>query len=106
VELLADPTSISLEKMKPHRSDSYQPKASADHSNEWTLICDGSASRERMLGSSAKVGKLLIKVRASGFEEDCRAASGMCGKIDEMIVRTVCSGSSTTHDSIYTVISC
>lgn len=77
MELLADPTSISLEKMKPHRRDSYQPNASADHSNEWTLMGDGSVSRARMLGSSAKVGRLLIRVLASGLVDDCKAASGM-----------------------------
>lgn len=104
MELLADPTSISLEKMKPQRSDSYQPKARADHSKEWTLMGDGSARRARMLGSSAKVGRLLIRVLASGFEDDCKAASGMCGNIDEMMVRTVCRGSSITQDSIYTVV--
>ena len=49
--------------MKPQSSDSYQPKASGDHSKRWTLIGEGSREDGR--------GIRRIKARAwlasSGF---------------------------------------
>lgn len=63
----ADPTTISLEKMKPHNNDSYQPMESADHSNDWTRTGVGSDMMVFTSGSSAKEGRLWISVRASGL---------------------------------------
>lgn len=100
VGLDADPTTISLAKIKPQSKDSYQPRASADHSKACTRTGDGSDSRVWIFGSSAKVGRLLIRVLASGLDDDCKALSEIWGKIDEMIVRIVWRGSSTSHDSI------
>src|SRR5437762_14231658 len=83
----AEPTTISLAKMKPHRRDSYQPRESGDHSNRWTRIGDGSESTAWIRGSSAKEGSSEIKVRASGSSGDCRAESGIRGEMAEMSVR-------------------
>lgn len=65
---VADPTTISLEKIKPQRSDSYQPIDSADHSNDWTRTGVGSEMILLTCGSSENDGRLLINVRASGLE--------------------------------------
>lgn len=77
VEPDAEPTTISLEKMKPQSRDSYQPMESVVHSKECTRIGEGSERMVWMWGSSAKEGRLETRVRASVLEEDCRAASGM-----------------------------
>jgi hypothetical protein len=89
VEFDVEPTTISLEKMKPQSNDSYQPKESADHSKECTRAGEGSDKMTWIRGSSAKVERLLIKVRASGLEDDCRAESGTWAEIADMIVRVV-----------------
>lgn len=95
----AEPTTISLEKMKPQRRDSYHPIESADHSNDCARTGVGSAMMLATWGSSANDGRLWIRVRASGLVVACRAASGMCGAIAEMRVRIVCKGSSGNQDS-------
>lgn len=95
----ADPTTISLEKMNPQSKDSYQPIERADHSNECTRTGAGSAMMLWIAGSSAKEGRLSIRVRASGLEDDWNADSGMCGVMAEISVRMVCSGSSGNQDS-------
>jgi len=100
----AEPTTISLAKMKPHRRDSYHPRDSGDHSNRWTRIGDASESRAWIRGSSAKDGSSEIKVRASGSRDDCRAEAGIRGEMIDMSVRIVWRGSSGTHVSIQPVV--
>ena len=85
----ADPTTISLEKMNPQSSDSYQPIESADHSKEWTRTGPASVIMVWIRGSSANDGILAIKVRASGFVALRRAASGTWGVMAEMMLRIV-----------------
>ena len=97
----AEPTTISLEKMKPQSSDSYQPIERADHSNECTRTGEGSETIVWIAGSSKNVGRLVINVRASGLEADRKADSGTWGAMAEMIVRMVWSGSSANQDSSY-----
>lgn len=86
--------------MNPHSSDSYQPSDKGDHSNKCTLIGDGSVRSAWTRGSSAKEGRLEMKVRASGFRVDWRADEGICGVIADINVMIVCNGSSGTQDSI------
>src|SRR5262245_48021090 len=76
-------TSISPAKMKLHRSDSYQPRDSGDHSNEWTLIGEGSMPRtsvSRIFFSAAAVSVLEFP------------PFGIFGASSDISMRTVCSG--------------
>lgn len=90
--------------MKPQSSDSYQPRASGDHSKRWTLIGEGSREGGR--------GVRRIRARAwlapSGFalvaeevEDNEREFGGSWGVSSDMRVRMVWSGSSGCHDSIH-----
>jgi hypothetical protein len=83
---------LSEEKMKPQSSDSYQPKASGDHSKRWTLIGEGSREGGR--------GVRRIRARAwlvsSGFafmvdevEDDVKEFGGSWGPSSDRSVMMV-----------------
>jgi hypothetical protein len=88
-------TCISLAKMNPQSSDSYHPRASGDHSNECTLIGDGSIP-------TSCASRILLKAAGSGASDEIAwrkveiRAESCC-----ISVRVVCSGNSSSQLSIH-----
>jgi len=97
--------------MKPQSRDSYQPRASGDHSKRWTLIGEGSREDgkgvRRMMARAwlvlSEFALVFVTVVADEavLEDDGRELGGSWDPSSAMRVRIVWSGSSGCHDSIH-----